>query len=335
MRFLFSCFSGSSDASGEQAEASRRKSKVSSSRSSSWYRFDMENIDVSRHIGVQGSCDEALGTDAIANKKSRISPPSKEIPQVLQSSKEDVSINKDRSIRSSAGSIAALQAPLPAPWAPVQIVKISTPAIIRAGGPISSGTMSPMLKQKSFNGSSTDYLQEASPCTAKSGPLAQPQSSGPRPMSLLSRQIKEMSSLYTSEQMMGSCSTQKKSRRESGYSNCSTPMTLSGPLEPIMFMVDAAPFKCSPQESNLLKMIREDVPLSADCSIGEPWEQARTRSSFTDDADSLATIQTLRNAAADALREIASQYAEKAIASGRPYYSSGNKPVSPFSRPIN
>lgn len=91
-----------------------------------------------------------------------------------------------------------------------------------------------------------------------------------------------------------------------------------------MDLVDTTPFRHSPQqESHLLKIIKEDAPLSSDWAPGDPPEET-PRSS----------IQAVRAAAADALREIASQYAERAIAAGRPYYSSANKPTSPFSRSL-
>jgi hypothetical protein len=305
------------------------------SRNSTWSSrsSEIDSANAWEHAHVARKNVLCLGETVLAGQSQRNSPPS--IPSKENSrSKEDVSSkgsNRDRSGKGTHGT----HVPLPTPWSPIQINRLSDPETIRAGGPISSGTISPGMKQKSFNGfESPQQDNHTSPRTA----FSSVRPSAPKQMSLLSRKLKDMSSfsdaLNLTEQEMtrsGSAPRAMSSRRASAYSyrsSYSTSQTLSGPLDPIMHLADSIPFKSSPQEY-LLKMIKEDAPLHngdwPPCYKGD-----EPRSSLV--APSSSGPISIQAEAADALREIASKYAEKAIASGRPYYSSGNKPTPPFSR---
>jgi hypothetical protein len=303
------------------------------SRNSTWSsrNSDIDSANTSKHIYVARSSDgakNALETALAGFQSLRNSTPP--IPSKENSiSKEDVSSkgsNRDKSGKGTHGTLHV-------PWAPIQINKLSDPETIRAGGPISSGTISPIMKHKSFNGFESPQQDNYSPRTAspvrQSGSFVQP--SAPKQMSLLSRQLNGMSSFsdalnLTEREMTRSGSAPRTtSRRGSAYS---TSQTLSGPLEPIG-LVDCIPFKSSPQEYLFLKIIKEEMPLT-NGDWPPCYQEDEPRSSLV--APSSPGQINVQAAAADALREIASQYAKKAIASGRPYYSSGNKPTSPFSR---
>lgn len=339
-----------------RARRERSEPQVKRPRPVSSGRFDIDSANDSNHIGMDGVQDRsARGKGSTTSPTQRQSPPSKQNSRI----NEDTSINKrERSTigtlnhtlselgdRSNRGTSA-----LPAPWAPVQLVRISSPNIIRAGGPTSSGTFIP-TQVRSFNGfPPADLLESRTASPSKSNSSAVQPSSPPRQLSLLSRQLKSMTSFSPSPsptRNQGARSESKRlgtahSRRGSAYSIPSSTQTLSGPLETIMHLVDAQPFRpsssppkpalepfrpsSSPKASAAielghLRIIKEDAPLSPD------FQQVLSKS--------VPTVKEVEMAAADSLRELASRYAEKAIANGRPYYSIGVKPQSPFYRPLN